>query len=913
MKFHITQQPFGSRLYAILFVFGWLMSGSLQHIQAQTVNTSDSLALVNFYNTTAGSAWSANANWISGPVATWEGIGLDATGTRVTDLDLSNNNITGNLPNFNLPQLQNLSLAGNNISGQIPNFSTMPLLRVLDLSGNNLSGAIPNFANLSALLVLQLTGNSLTSLPNFTNLPNLQILSVENNQISVGSALPNLAACSQLQILELSGNNITGSIPAFNLLQLTVLRLADNQFSGTLPSFSGTPNLQLLVLTNNQLTGSIPNLDLTQLQELYLDYNDFSGTLPTFSNMPNLFALFLSGNNLSGTVPDFSGFANITILYLDDNAFTFAGMAVNVAHFNSIGGIMVYEPQAEIPTTVSSNTTLSVNAGGTPAGNTYTWYAAGGLSPVLIVNNDNSFTPGSSGAYYCAITNSQAPDLTIYSTPAALTVCGVSINITNSSCAGIDNGSLSAIPSGGTLPYTFAWSNGASTATISNLAAGTYTITVSSAGGCYSTASATVIDLSNPNFTLLQTAASFCNPQANSLTFPMIVQTSTLGTYSVTATTSLQSVTVNIGANTGFNLNLSSETAADENITFTVANASGCSKDTIIINDKCCRIMQEGALVVVGPIDKIICPPSPVTLQAGCVFKLVVTDNSGIVKAVLTPDNGQCIQPSTLVKHLTSLFATEGQYHIYGYKQCAAATPIVVGDVVDCPNPLLFYYKKAGLLVRLSTMNTILKSANLLPLAQPFTTSPWGYNGTESIASLADFNSSTVDWLLLELRDSLDNNIIVARKAALLLKNGTVVDVTAGGTMSSSAGVHFITYTPTDHHYLAVRHRNHLAVMSATQVPLDGFSNYNYTLGNNILGGLGQLYDTGGGLLSLRPGDIDANGVITVADYNYFAAQGALVNVYNDADANLDGNITVGDFNFWRVNAFAIGIPLIRY
>jgi hypothetical protein len=52
----------------------------------------------------------------------------------------------------------NLTLAGNNLNGSIPDsLTTLPQLQLLDVSNNNLSGVIPNF---SPKVKLNVTGNA---------------------------------------------------------------------------------------------------------------------------------------------------------------------------------------------------------------------------------------------------------------------------------------------------------------------------------------------------------------------------------------------------------------------------------------------------------------------------------------------------------------------------------------------------------------------------------------------------------------------------------------------------------------------------------------------------------------------------------------------------------------------------------
>lgn len=83
----------------------------------------------------------------------------------------------------------------------------------------------------------------------------------------------------------------------------------------------------------------------------------------------------------------------------------------------------------------------------------------------------------------------------------------VAINATATSCNGGSDGSLTAQASGSTGPYIYSWSNGGTTATISNLNAGTYSVTVTDAQGCITVQSSTV---SEP--AILTTSITTTNP-----------------------------------------------------------------------------------------------------------------------------------------------------------------------------------------------------------------------------------------------------------------------------------------------------------------------------------------------------------------------------------------------------------------
>lgn len=201
-------------------------------------------------------------------------------------------------------------------------------------------------------------------------------------------------------------------------------------------------------------------------------------------------------------------------------------------------------------------------------------------------------------------------------------------------------------------------------------------------------------------------------------------------------------------------------------------------------------------------------------------------------------------------------------------------------------------------------MNTAITDAYLLATEQPYHTAPWNYTGNECIAANGEDN--VVDWVLIELRAVANPTLIVSRKAALLYADGVVADY-------GKDGIDMVGVQANVPYYVVLRHRNHLAVRSTIGVSLPNTTELDLTQPNAIYGDATQSALVGISSYALLAGDFNANGVISVADYNSYAAQISAINQYIATDANLDGNITVADFNLYAPNASKIGVPEVRY
>ncbi len=122
----------------------------------------------------------------------------------------------------------------------------------------------------------------------------------------------------------------------------------------------------------------------------------------------------------------------------------------------------------------------------------------GGLPPYTIVWStgaaDETIEDLTSGTYSVTVTDANGCTATAETTINVISDFSISVVPRNVLCNGDNSGSILINAQGGTAPYTYAWSNGASEAEIVNLIAGTYTVTVTDANGCSLTESITITE-----------------------------------------------------------------------------------------------------------------------------------------------------------------------------------------------------------------------------------------------------------------------------------------------------------------------------------------------------------------------------------------------------------------------------------
>jgi hypothetical protein len=182
-------------------------------------------------------------------------------------------------------------------------------------------------------------------------------------------------------------------------------------------------------------------------------------------------------NNITGRA------AGVYTLTVTDNNGCTSTTSATITQPAAVSGSIVKTDISCIGQT-NGTATLTPSGGITPY--TYSW--TGGVT----TQNRTGLATGTYNVTITDINGCTGTTSTTLTNPSAMSVSVTSS--TNILCHGNSTGAINITAAGGTAPLTFAWSNGATTEDLTNLAIGTYTVTVTANGniGCTVTTSSTL-------------------------------------------------------------------------------------------------------------------------------------------------------------------------------------------------------------------------------------------------------------------------------------------------------------------------------------------------------------------------------------------------------------------------------------
>lgn len=400
--------------------------------------------------------------------------------------------------------------------------------------------------------------------------------------------------------------------------------------------------------------------------------------------------------------------------------------------------------------------------------------------------------------------------------------------------------------------YSYLWSNGATTRSITTSAPGTYSCTVTAPCGSIATPSITVSLLSAPaapagtDATVLGPAsADLLATGANVRWYDAPVGGNLIGTGNTFSTPTLSTTTNYWAEDVAVSAGTTTSAGKADNsggggyfngkhwlyfdayepfklVSFKVyANSVG--KRQFVLRDQLGNLIAEKFV-------ELPSGTSTVTVNwdvpAGTQHAITAFDDNSDVYQDLYRNNAGVSYPYA-IGTMGSITGSSGgpsvYYFLYDWQvstntvESASARTMVTahvsdGVLVDVKAVLDGPYDPVS-----GLMADALRTAALIPGNEPFTSLGFahaGGGGGETLSpSLMSVTGSLapVDWVLLELRDVAQPTQVVATRSAILTRGGTVVSGDGGPVRIKALDGNYL---------LAVRHRNHLGAMTAAGIAL---------------------------------------------------------------------------------------------
>lgn len=369
-------------------------------------------------------------------------------------------------------------------------------------------------------------------------------------------------------------------------------------------------------------------------------YNSSNGSIQLFVSggvLPYAY-LWSNGQTTSAAINLAAGIYTVTV--------TDGGPCTKVGYW------VVTQPSAVSGNGAVTNVTCYGGNNGTA-----TITGSGGTAPYNYKWTTNStsqlITGLTAGAYYVTITDaSSCQNVTVQTItqPSDITITGTPVKV---ACQGGNNGQITTTVtggSGGTLSYL--WNNSQTAATAINLAAGTYTVTVTNSSGCTKSKSFAVTENSAIAFGNVAVISPTCYNGSNG-SIQLFVSGGALP----------YSYLWNNGQTTGTLINLSAGI-----YTVTVTDAGPCTKVGSW------QLTQPAAIAITGAPVNVTCPGS-----SNGLITTIVTGGSGGTTTYLW-NNGQTGSTATSL--------TAGTYTVTvtnGAGCVASSLPIIVGTAGVLP------------------------------------------------------------------------------------------------------------------------------------------------------------------------------------------------------------------------------------
>jgi len=379
---------------------------------------------------------------------------------------------------------------------------------------------------------------------------------------------------------------------------------------------------------------------------------------------------------------------------------------------------------------------VSVTGGTTPY--TYSWSPGGG-------NNDTA-TGLSAGTYIVTVTDAGgcvSTDNVTITEPGAVIL---NTMVTNVSCFGSCDGDVSVVVSGGTAPYTYMWNPNCDIlgcgSCCTGLCAGLYTVFVTDANGCDTTASETIIE--PPPITLsLSSTQSACGSADGSAT---VVASGGTGSYTYAWSPSGGTGTIATGLAAGI-------------YTVIVTDANGCSQaDSIVVTN-------------IGGPTLSITDSSMVSCKNGNDGSATVTPSGG-TPAYTYSWNTSPVQTDSMATGLTA-----GFYNV------------TVTDAAGCISIIATTISEPDSIIVTLTGNTTICIGDSVVISVSATggTAPYTYTwdnglGNDSAHTVSPDSTATYTVIVF------DANLCPVAAQSVTVATNTPLSVTAFGTATICAG-----------------------------------------------------------------------------------------------------------------------------